>query len=141
MNDRSNTMSKEKSLFAYEFSLLELKKTLKGCKEYLNVSLGSGTFDCLLYQPIPGLAFILVVGSEEVAKVEEKPDEPPFTAVPSHLQLDSHPSSPAGDTRCSTPTLSLAGGPVAVNPAARELALELLKVRNRLKLSFCHPIP
>ena len=62
--------------------------------------------------------------------MEDKPDEPPFTAVPSHLQLDSNPSSPAGDTRCSTPTLSLVGGPVAVNPAVKELALELIKVRN-----------
>lgn len=98
--------------------------------ENLNVCPNSGTFNCLLYQPFPLLAFILVVDSEEVAKVEDKPDEPPFTAVPSHLQLDSNPSSPAGDTRCSTPTLSLVGGPVAVNPAVKELALELLKVRN-----------
>ena len=65
--------------------------------------------------------------------MEDQQDKPPFTAVPSHLQLGSNPSSPAGDTRCSTPTLCLVGGPVAVNTAVKELALELLKVRNRLR--------
>lgn len=69
--------------------------------------------------------------------MQDKPDEPPLTAVPSYLQLDSRPSSPGGGgTRCSTPTLSLVVGPVAVNPAVKELALELLKVRDRLRLSF-----
>ena len=73
-------------------------------------------------------AHLLHVDSEEVAKVEDKTDEAPFTAVPSDLLLDSHPSSPAGGTRCSTPTFSLVGRPVAVNPALKELTLELLKV-------------
>lgn len=68
--------------------------------------------------------------------MKDKPDKLPFTAIPSHLQLDSRPSSPAEDTRCSTPTLSLVVGSVAVNPAVKELALELLKVRDSLRLNW-----
>ena len=72
--------------------------------------------------------FLPVVESADGVKMEVKPDERSFTAVPSNLQLNSCASSPAADRRCSTPTLSLYVGPVAVNPAVRELALELLKV-------------
>ena len=87
------------------------------------------------YQTYPN--FLGGADSEEVNQVQDKPDGHPFTAVPSYLQLDSRPSSPGGGgTRCSTPTLSLIVGPVAVNPAVKELALELLKVRDRLRLSF-----
>lgn len=77
-------------------------------------------------------SFLLIIESVDDVKVEVKPDERSFTAVPFHLQLSSRASSPAADTRCSTPTLSLVVGPVAVNPAVKELARELLKVRGIL---------
>ena len=74
------------------------------------------------------------LNSEELNKsAAEKADQPAersFSALPLHLQPDgSRPSSPAGDsTRCSTPTISLVVGSVTINPAVKELALELLKV-------------
>ncbi|KAL9952948.1 hypothetical protein ACROYT_G040281 [Oculina patagonica] len=80
------------------------------------------------------------VDSKEVTKMKDKPDEAPFTAIPSHLQLDSQPSSPGeGGTRCSTPTLSLVVGSVAVNPAVKELALELLKVEQGIEKKYLNP--
>lgn len=77
--------------------------------------------------------------SADGVKMEVKPDERSFTAVPSNLQLNSCASSPAADTRCSTPTLSLYVGPVAVNPAVRELALELLKVEQGIEKKYLNP--
>ena len=80
------------------------------------------------------LNFFCDLNSEELNKsTAEKADEPTersFSALPLHLQPDgSRPSSPAGDsTRCSTPTISLVVGSVPINPAVKELALELLKV-------------
>ncbi|KAJ7377480.1 Histidine-containing phosphotransfer protein 3 [Desmophyllum pertusum] len=75
--------------------------------------------------------------SEEVAKGEGS--DCTFTALPSHLQLDSRPSSPAGDTRCSTPTLSLVIGSVVVIPAVKQLALELLKVEQGIESKYLNP--
>lgn len=81
--------------------------------------------------------------SEELGKSAEQTDKPPersFSALPLHLQLDSsQPSSPSGDTRCSTPTLSLVLGSVAINPAVKELALELLKVEQGIERKYLNP--
>ncbi|XP_015763887.1 PREDICTED: bromodomain adjacent to zinc finger domain protein 1A-like [Acropora digitifera] len=62
------------------------------------------------------------------------------TALPLHLQLDSsQPSSPGTNTstRCSTP--SLLTGSAIINPAVKELALELLKVEEGIERKYLNP--
>ncbi|KAK2567493.1 Bromodomain adjacent to zinc finger domain protein 1A [Acropora cervicornis] len=62
------------------------------------------------------------------------------TALPLQLQLDSsQPSSPGTNTstRCSTP--SLLTGSAIINPAVKELALELLKVEEGIERKYLNP--
>lgn len=86
--------------------------------------------------------FIYNAGCEELSQTEDKPLERSFPALPLHLQPDSsQPSSPGSGTRCSTPTISLVVGSVVVNPAVKELALELLKVGCHVKRSLLFSVP
>lgn len=79
-------------------------------------------------------------GCEELSQTEDKPLERSFPALPLHLQPDSsQPSSPGSGTRCSTPTISLVVGSVVVNPAVKELALELLKVEQGIERKYLNP--